>query len=56
MSARLRATMRSSVLVVVLEGSAAVVLVFQGIALWFARAMPRLDPAPTAASEGPSRR
>ena len=53
MSARLRATMLSSVLVVVLEGSAAVVLVFQGIALWLAHAMPRLDPAPTAAIEGP---
>jgi len=53
MSARLPPAMLQPVLVVSLEVAAVVVLLYQGLALWLAREMPRLDPEPVAEGAGP---
>jgi chlorobactene glucosyltransferase len=47
MSARLRRPMLSVLVVGAVEFAAVVVLLYQGLALWLAREMPRLDPTPT---------
>ncbi|HYA10792.1 MAG TPA: glycosyltransferase [Thermoplasmata archaeon] len=56
MSPRLRATMLSALTVLAVEVAAVVVLLYQGLALWLAREMPRLDPAPVprVPTAGPS--
>ena len=50
MTARLRPGMLSSWAVLAVEAAAVAVLLYQGAALWLAREMPRLDPAPPTPS------
>jgi len=50
----LPATMLAVLLVVTVEAAAVLVLLFQGVSLWLARRMPRLDPEPPGPGDVPA--
>jgi len=56
MSPRLARSVLAPAIVLAIVGGAIVVLLYQGAALWLAREMPRLDPAPPEGPPGPRER